>query len=279
MSKSNNLLEIWDTYKNSVILEKKSAKINVKSGPGAKELNDEANKKFQHKNSGPKNADGVKDILDASKKSNKESKEIAKFSLSDEKIDEGIEKTTSITINNYMKSIFDKLFEEVMNDQELQDAEALGVDVADDSAADTEATESEVTITLKPEHVECLRQILAQVDGGSTETEEDTGTEEGASEDEEMYEDEEYGAMGEAIEAEEIGHAIKDEAKLEKGLNKAKNNEVGSVKAVKGKADGKFTDKVGSDGTLADSKGEALTKPSNHKVSASKIKAGASAFE
>jgi hypothetical protein len=164
-----------------------------------------------------------------------------------------------------------------MNDQELQDAEALGVDMADES--DTEASdEGTVTITLSPEHVSLLRDILAQVDGGSTETEEDVGTEEGASEDEEMYEDEEH-SMGEATEVEEIGHAIKDEAKLEKGLNKAKNNEVGTVKAVKGKADAKVTDKVGNDGTLADSKGESLIKPSNHKVSASKIKAGASAFE
>jgi hypothetical protein len=280
MSKSNNLLEIWDTYRNSVILEKKSAKIGVKSGPGARELNDEANKKFQHNDSGPENADGIEDILDTRKKSsksNKDSKDIVKFSLSDEKIDEGIEKTTSITINNYMKSIFDKLFEEVMNDQELQDAEALGVDVADDSAADTdtEMTESEVTVTLKPEHVECLRQILAQIDGDAGE---DTEEDEEHHGDEEHHEDEEY-SMGEAVEAEEIGHAIKDEDKLNKGFTKAKNNEVGTVKAVKGKADGKFTDKVGSDGTLADSKGEALTKHSNNKVSAPKIKAGASAFE
>lgn len=277
MSKSNNLLEIWETYKNSVILEKKN-QLHSKPGKGAKELNDESNKKFQHKDSGPANADGVKQITDPNRKKGESYKDVVKFSLSDEKIDEGIEKTTSDKINNYMKSIFDKLFEEVMNDQELQDAEALGVDIADETGEDSFS--DEVTITLKPEHVEVLRQILAQIDGGSQDLEdagedlEDAGE---ALEDEASENEEE--PMGEAIEAEEIGHAIKDEAKLEKGFTKAKNNEVGSVKAVKGKADAKVTDKVGNDGTLADSKGEALTKPSNHKVSASKIKAGASAFE
>ena len=275
MSKANNLIEIWDTYKNSILLEKK---LN-KPGPGAKSLDDKANTEFQHEDSGPAKAEGVKDIADPAKKKSKiKTDDIVKFSLSDEKIDESIEKMTSDKINNYMKSIFDKLFEEVMNDQELQDAESLGVDVNEEPKGleDGEGADENVTVTLSKDQVECLKSILSQLEGDDLGGDEGLEGDEGGLEDVDGPEGKDEPAMGEATEVEEIGHAIVDEKKLDKGMT-GKNNKVGNLKVSSGKADAKVTDKVGNDGNLADAKGLGLTKGSN-KVGGKISKPGQDAF-
>ena len=280
MSKANNLVEIWDAYKNSILLEKKSNK----PGPGAKPLDDKANKEFQHDDSGPAKASGVKDIDDPAKKKSKTNPDVVKFSLSDEKLDESIEKMTSDKINNYMKSIFDKLFEEVMNDQELQDAESLGVDVADepkeltDGEGDAEEG-GDVTVTLTKDQVKCLKAILGQLEGEDLDADDLDADDLDADDLDADIEDDldKTKPMGEKTEVEEIGHAIVDEKKLEKGLT-GKNNKVGNLKTNSGKADSKVTDKVGNDGNLADSKGLSLIKGSN-KVGGKISKPGQDAFD
>lgn len=277
MPTANSLLEIWDTYNKNILLEKKTApKMNKKPGPGARDLNDKANQKVE-KGSGPDAVEGVQKPDDP--KTNKKSPN-AKFSMSTEKVDLEIGKKSKEIINNNMKSIFDKLYEDVMGDSELQDAQDLGVDVtAGDEAVDTEGVEEEtVTVTLTKAQVDTLKEILAQLDGGVAD-EEVVDDVEGL--DDEVVEDEESEfdfTVGEAVDAEEAGTPIKDDKKLEKGLTGVKNNEVGNLKAAKGKADAKVTDKVGSDGNLADSKGQALTKPGQQKVASKVNKPGADAF-
>ena len=122
------------------------------------------------------------------------------------------------------KSIFETLVEQVMSDDELN---VIGADTAQDSGADEGSVESsdkgsdengDVTITLSAEQVECLRNILAQVDGEEGEDDsledefEDEGSDESAAEDE--SEDEEFDAFAtEAIEAEELGTPLVNQKK------------------------------------------------------------------
>ena len=129
----------------------------------------------------------------------------------EKKVNEGINNQKKVKVMTEDKSIFDKLFEQVMGEAD-EEAMELGIDIPGDEAGDEDAgfdaelTGDEVTITLKPEHVELLKDILAQVDG----EEEEAGEEEGGEEDEAGEEagDVEFGQGEEAIEEET--HATTD---------------------------------------------------------------------
>jgi hypothetical protein len=186
-----------------------------------------------------------------------------------------------------MKSTFDKLFEEVMNSEDEQDLAALGVDTeTGDMGGDMEDMGGEeVTITLKPEHVQLLKDIIAQVEGGAEDMEADVelgdettpddnlGTEEDAeeTEHEEDAEEDTDEVAAESTHMEEVPDS--------KGLHLTKtgNNKVGDVtakndvgagnagtKAIKDGVDGKGKD-------VPSSAGMAMTKISNNKPH-SKIK-------
>ena len=182
MSNAKNLIDIWNVYSNQVLMEKASNKksiVSLKPGPGMKNLNDKkAGDIDQAKTTGPAAASGFNaKIIDTKTMSDKEKKDnaynIKSFTLQDEKFDQDIQKTTNVKINNNMKSTFDKLFEDVIGGDDPQDLKALGIpghegENGDESNAEAPA---DVSIQLSQDQVECLRAILAQVDGqGSDES-------------------------------------------------------------------------------------------------------------
>ena len=220
-------------------------KVKFQSLPGATE---QPTKTPFIKNSGPQ-SDGVvvpqKPLEPGGSKENVYN--VNKFSDEVKKIDEK-------NINNDMsKSIFDKLYEDVMADD---DAIALGAtDAALDSdmGGEGEAEGSdEVTLTLPREVAQHLHSLLAYILGSEAEASDlDEMGEEG---DEMGEEDEQYdqNMMGEEIEAEELGHPLVNQKKGDPTPVKGKSNVVDSTvsklaKTGKG-GDGKVTDKVGNDG-------------------------------
>ena len=162
-----------------------------------------------------------------------------------------------LPINNFMKkSIFQQLVEQVMSDDELN---VIGADTEESSAAESETAETgsenegaeKVTVTLTTDQVECLRNILNQIDGdeGEDDLETEFNDDEDVNEDEE---DEEFDAFAtEAVEAEEIGTPLVNQkkgnpCKPSAGCNKVAGKVTSMAKA--GKADASVTDKVGNDG-------------------------------
>lgn len=174
-----------------------------------------------------------------------------------------VKENTQPKLNTFMKkSIFETLVEQVMSDDELN---VIGADNTQDTGADEDYVDSsdngseesgDVTITLSAEQVECLRNILAQVDGEEGEDDsledefEDEGSDESASEG--GSEDEEFDAFAtEAIEAEEIGTPLVNQkkgnpCKPSAGCNKVAGKVTSMAKS--GKANASVTDKVGNDG-------------------------------
>ena len=283
MTRANTLTEIWDTYNKNVLSENVPGKPAEKQGtkPGKPPVTANKLKKGfkDEKSTGPSNADGVKEIIDP-KKDKKEDELYNSDEYSSEdynKKDKKIEKKVKESINNFMKSTFDKLFENVMGDGESQELEALGIDVDNDGDVDVEAGE-EVTVTLGAEHVKALKEILAQIDG----EDDDAEAEDMEHEDYEEMEEHEDGehededTVDEAVEAEDLGHA---KVNLKRG-NELSNVSAGSnvvkgtvsSKAKKGKGgSGKINKQDDSEGTdeghaLVNKKDSGLRNPKNNKV-------------
>lgn len=314
MSRSKNLLEIWDLYSKQVIIEKKAPKMS-KQGPGAKNLNDmKARTIAEPKKTGPEGVDNfngpafnrnISDLKTMSEKDKKNKPYVAQLNVSVENFNNKMEKTTKTIINNNMKSTFDKLFEEVMGSEDANDLDALGVDT--ETMGDEGEGGGDMTVTLTPDQVECLRAILAQVDGGGEDMDMDAetsmpddemGTEEDAEEkmkhgkkrkeedaeecDDEEDNEEEDGEMAYEAQAIDAGSDLADSHGL--GLTKVSSgsNKVGdktSKLAGKGSADSKVTGKVDAGSNLPDSHGLGMTKVSSgSNVVKSKLKAGAEAF-
>jgi hypothetical protein len=291
MSNAKNLVEIWDLYSKTVLNEKapaqKAAKFGKKEGPGAVDRNDikKAQQIANKDTSGPGAADGVNiDILDIKNPKHKNDPRLAGMTFG-ENFDKNIEKTSNAKINNYMKSIFDKLFEEVMDGNDQQDLAALGVgnDAGKEGPADDIGGE-EMTVTLTADQVKCLRAILAQIDGDDMGSEdeglddmgaddmggEETDLEAPEEDAEEKHEDEddEYN-MKEATEMKEVPDSAG--ASLQKHSS-IKVGDKTSKLAKSGKADGKVKSDVDGKGKdLADSAGQGLTKHSSNQPH-SKIK-------
>jgi len=290
MTRANTLTEIWDTYNKNVLSENVPGKPAEKQGtkPGKPPVTANKLKKGfkDEKSTGPSNADGVKEIIDP-KKAKKEDELYNSNEYSSEdynKKDKKIEKKVKESINNFMKSTFDKLFENVMGDGESQELEALGIDVDNDGDVDVEAGE-EVTVTLGAEHVKALKEILAQIDGEDEDEGDDEGAEaedyeemeeDGLNQFSEDEEDEDEDTVDEAVEAEDLGHA---KVNLKRG-NELSNVSAGSnvvkgtvsSKAKKGKGgSGKINKQDDSEGTdeghaLVNKKDSGLRNPKNNKV-------------
>lgn len=300
MSRAKNLLEIWDLYSKQIIIEKKAPKMS-KQGPGAKNLNDmKARTVAEPKKTGPDGVDNfngpafnrnISDLKTMSEKDKKEKPYVAHLNVSVEKFDSNMEKTTKTIINNNMKSTFNKLFEEVMGSDDVQDLDALGVDT---EAGDMGGEEmgGEITVTLSPEHVDALRAILAQIEGGedveagmdeTSEPDDDMGTEEDAEETMEGgNEKEKKEVASEGSAAVDAGSDLPDShglglTKVSSGSNKVHDKT--TKLAGKGKADSKITAPVDAGSDLPDSHGLGMTKVSSgSNVVKSKLKAGAEAF-
>ena len=289
MTRANTLTEIWNTYNDNIISEGKTGRpieggtkdMGMKPGPGAVDLNSDKSKEIQN-SKGPRTTepvyeiDGLNEPIDP--KHSKIGDELYNSAdYSSEKYDENdkkIEKKVKESINNYMKSTFDKLFENVMgeemhSDQETQELDALGVETEVDETSD-----GDVTVTLDRDMAKQLCDLL-QAAMGDEDDDDDAEAEDGEyghgemEEMEETDETEEEDELEEAIEADDHGHALVN-AK-ETGLTSTGNNKVGTVKPKGGKASDSTKKYVEAEPKpLADGKGKLQGK--NNKVA---LQAGA----
>jgi len=239
MSSSNNLLEIWNTYSDRVLNENTSKTKSQKHGtkPGKKPVlpNDIKHGFKDEDTSGPANIDGLKDPIDP-KTAKKEDELYNSASFSSQnysKKDKKIEKKVKESINNYMKSTFDKLFENVMGD-DAQELEALGIDTENDVE---ETDEGDVTVTLDREMAKSLCDLLQAAMGDEDDGEEDDGEEDYEGEEgfnfySEDEEDEDEDTVDEATELKAVPAAAGH------GLTSTGNNKVGSIKPKSKKASG-----------------------------------------
>lgn len=288
MSNKNNLTDIWNVYSNSIIKEGKSTrpikggnkKMGTKPGKGAVDLNSKEAQDIQNTGSEGNTdpvyeIDGVNEPVDPKKTKGKPNAYYPE-KYSSEKFDEKVEKGYKESININMKSVFDKLFEEVMDGQESnEELDALGIETGDEGAGEES---SEVTITLDKDMAKQLCDILQAAMGDDEAEPEDMEHEdyEEAEEDEDGDEGEE---VEEAVEADDLGHTLVN-AK-ETGLKNPKNNKVtktGAGKVASKKADSKLKGQ-GSDED-ASSKGHDLANTGNNKVGSGSVASlGASLFD
>jgi len=227
-------------------------------------------KAFISKPSGPAEADGFKEAtLDPKTTKDDNFYEPKKFS-------QNCEKTETETINNFMnKSIFDKLYEDVMSDRgddmESTDLDALGIPGEEPTG---EVGEDTVTITIDKDLAQKLHDVLMGVLEVEGEAE---GEAEGESEDSEFCDDaeEEEQTLGEATALEELPKS--------KGESlQAKNNKVGDVTSgltSKGDGEGAITDECGTKDTgkhaLVQDLDSGNLKGKNNKVTSKTSKVGA----
>ena len=185
---AHNLLEIWDAYTSKVLTEKtlpkEAAKFSKKPGKGPVQLNNpKAGYIARPETSGPEVAgdfDGpafklkIDDLKTMTSKEKADRPYVSALNVFDvdEKFDKNMEKSTGTIINNYMKSTFNQLFEEVMGEDD-KDLAALGVS-PDAGSHGEEGMGEEMTIKLSPHHIECLKEILSQCEGHGDETEGET---------------------------------------------------------------------------------------------------------
>ena len=254
---TNTLTDIWDAYTNVIISENattdKKTKHKTKPGTGAVDLNSDDSKKIQNVDtSGPANAE-LTDLIDP-KKSKKKDELYGSENFSSQNYDKKVGKKIKEAINNNMKSTFDKLFESVMNEEDQNELEALGIDAGDEGDVEVEETD-EITLTLDRETAQKLHDMLMDQlsdedeDGGEDEGEDGFEAFEEAEEDEE--EDEE---LEEATEL----TAVPDSAG--QSLTNSKNT-VGTVRASKGKAHSQVKSNVDGKGKpLPDGKGKLTSK-------------------
>ena len=284
MNRSTSIKDIGNIYRemqkrnaslvNESVLEekKKSNKVKAKMPKDTFPLaNTNVKEPSTFKKSGPRN---VKNLNKPKKNKN--------FSQKTKKIDEG-------DINNFM-SIFDKLYENVMNNDELGINTGIGTgpegdagdsDIDSDMDMDSDSDlggDDEVTITLNKDLAKQLLDVLKDVVGETDEADSDlkdlgidTESDTESDSEDEDYEDQDDEQYSETTGIEKVpdsaGH------KLQKGFAAA-----GNIKASSGKADAKVTDTVGTETGKhpLDHKSE-LTNPSKNKVGG--LKTGRSLFD
>jgi hypothetical protein len=262
MSRKNNLTDIWNVYSNNIIKEStKEASpcmrggiksFGTKPGKGPVSTDSKAATDIQNKKtSDTTEVDGYEEPIDPKTMSKKKKKGnlYSPGKFSSEKFDEKVEKTYKDNININMKSVFDKLFEDVMGDQDMEELDALGIDT-DDEANDVEETD-EVTLTLDRETAQKLHDMLmTQLEGEDEDEGEDDGEVEDGFED---FED----TVDEATDLKEVPDSAGQSLMSRK-------NTVGSVRASGGKASADVKIKVDANGKpLPDAAGHKLTSKKN----------------
>jgi len=250
-----------------------------KKGTGGKNLNDKGVADLQA--GGPSEKGGFKPAdIDTNKMSKKKEKDnaynIDNLSYSDED-EEIIEKMSQRAINKFMsKSIFDKLYENVMmgqsEDAEAMELGALGIDDgAEDMMGDELGDEDQVTITLSRDLAKQLHDVLMTVIGGEEEIGEDETAEDEVGEDQD-----EFGGDFEEDE-ETLGTPLHDAKTTLTG----KDNKVhAKLKPGAGKTgDGKYTDTVDGDAGEIGHKKPNMGDKGNNKVHSTKTsKVGSDLF-
>jgi hypothetical protein len=274
--------------------------------------NDKSTKGFVHKNSGPEGADNFKNTPidpDNPDMSNDNYYGVNRFSDKDSQIKHKSKKISKENINTNMannKSTFDRLYEEVMDD-ELEIKE-LGIGDNNDTGGEfgDEGGDEDnmVTITLDKELARQLHDALMSVVGGDDEIsdedggEDDFGAEGGDDngdeggfpeemeesedgDDEAEEEEENFNYFGEEIEAEDLGTPLVNQKKGGSTAVKGSANVVHSsnTKSVGSKGgDSKVTNKTGdtTEGTplVNQKKGGSTHVKGSGNVVKSKIKGG-----
>jgi hypothetical protein len=270
--------EIYGNMLNNVQVVAEKA-LPQKKGPGGKNLNDKGVADLQA--GGPSEKGGFKPAeIDTNKMSKKEEKDnaynIDNLSYSDED-EEIVEKISQRAINNFMsKSIFDKLYENVMMGQSEDDGamelDALGIDDgAEDMGDDLGGEDDQVTITLSRDLAKQLHDVLMTVIGGEDEVGEDETMEDESGEGED-----EFG-----------GSFEEDEESLGTPLHGAKSTLTGKDNKVNAKlkpgtgktGDGKYTDTVdGNAGEIGNKKPDMGEKGGNKVKSTKTSKVGGDFF-
>lgn len=247
MNLTRTMEQLGELYVEKVNLPKDT--FQVETSKKAAPAKGKGKKTFISSPSGPAEAEGLKEeTIDPKTTKKNNFFEPKKYSQKNEK-------TETQNINNFMnKSIFDKLYEDVMSerldDTEVNDAEALGLPGEGEGEGEMEG-EDTVTLTMDRETAQKLHDLLMGVLGGEEEPavdeEPDMGGEMGGemSEDAEEVEDEDGDdTLGEATDIKEL------KGKGESLQNK--NNKVGDVTGrltSKGGGEGKVTDEVSSKST------------------------------
>ena len=263
MTRVNTLNEIADIYLNKDIINEKAHTDKVgKSKPGD-ELEDEKKaSKSPAKNTGPEAAENYESKVNEAGTSGKR----------DEKNHFSTGKSANESINNRdmskKKSIFDKLYEDVLGGDDDMDMDAGFDSFGDDEGFgdDEDSGDDEVTLTLPRDLAEKLYDALSsQMEDDDVEDIEDT--EDMDELDEYSSDDEDDEMMHEAPEAQDLGHAVVSD--LDRGNLKGKNNKVsgsGSAhRSGKGSGgDGKVKQGDGKPSELGDHSGQLTGK--NNKV-------------
>jgi hypothetical protein len=256
MNKARNLVEMGDFYASSILTESlKKAKSKASKFPGkdtfpgpAKKVETDTVKTGKAFNdAGPErnNKSALKKPLEPNKKDSHY--EVNKFSS------QTYEKMEVQDINNSMnKSIFDRLYEDVMSEnintpEDLEHADAEALELPGSEAA---GEEGEVTITLDRELAKKLHDVLMSVLGSEEEKTEEEGAPVEGEVSDEAAEDESDDESEEEVAAEAT--ELKEVPSSAGTALQGKNNKVGdtTAKNVDGKhGDGNVNNKVDGSGT------------------------------
>lgn len=280
MNRSSSIKDIGNIYRtmqmaaatqlNESVDSKKSQKVNAKFPKDTFKKSGEAVKEpSTFKKGGPKNVKGLA-----------KSKKNEKFSQKSKKVVKG-------DINNFM-SIFDKLYEDVMKNDELDINTGIGMgpegSAGDDEDLDIESTETSERYSdddegspqeMLQKAIDLLQQVADSMGEDKEENDDlealgvDTDEDEDYEDQDDQDEDED--GMYETTDIQKLPDASGH--KLQKGMDAA-----GNIKASSGKADAKVTDTVGTETGKhpMDHKSE-LTNPSKNKVGS--LKTGKSLFD
>lgn len=275
----NKVFQANESVKQNLVEE--AAKVKAKTPKGTfPKASDKVTEPKTFKKGGPQN---VKNL--------KKAKKNKKFSQKSKKVNEG-------SINNSM-SIFDKLYEDVMKNDELDINTGIGAGPEGDMGAPEDIVDIETDTEMEtPESPkEMLQQAIdllqKAVDAMGDEEGSDTDLEDLGIEDMDSDEDEECESEDEDEEHEdeehededESGYGMKKETTDIKPLASSTGHQLqkgglaaGNIKATTGKAKAEVTDEVGIETSKhpMDHKSE-LTNPSKNKVGS--LKAGKSLFD
>ena len=264
---------------------KSMVNIKLKSGKGGKPLPTMKIKKptmgaetmDMDTRGGPANASGFVSALDSKKGKKNNLFEPQKFSL-------GVEKSQTRLLNTNMtqKSLFDTLYEDVMDnpsdlDTDNQDLKALDVDVSDDMGDETEITISLPRALAQQLHDALMGQLEGEMDDDMTDEElgaEDLGAD--LEDDDFGDDDEDEGAFPESVVSEPSPKPLgnRGDKLMHKG-NKVHSTVTGKTG---GKATGAAKIDLQAEPTALGDKGKHLMHKGNNKVKTS-LTPGKSIFD
>jgi len=255
MNKTRNLVEMGEFYVSTVLTEAKKnfPPKDTFSIPGKKVTDTVTPKGLKTKafdGRGPLSNENEKTLVKPIEKKNIKGKESF---TGVEKLSETPEKKETQNINTFMnKSIFDRLYEDVMNDNVTSPEDADSHDALALDLPGTDGDSEEVTITLDRELAKKLHDVLMTVLGSEEEAPktEEGAPEEGEISDEAAEEEDEEETQNEATELKELPSSAG--ASLQ-----SKNNKVGDTtsKLTDGKiGDGNVDNKVDGSGKVVANK-------------------------